>query len=109
MTTPTKTRHRFTAQQKAEAVALYLSERLSCTAVAQRLGFPNSSLAKWVRQARIDLGDFGPPEQGQLTSDERAELALLRKENRELRREKDFFRLAAAHFAKEQLPPRGFA
>jgi len=56
-----------------------------------------------------DRGDFGPPEQGQLTSEERAELARLRKENRELRREKDFFRLAAAHFAKEQLPPRGFA
>jgi transposase-like protein len=83
-------------------------EGLSCTAVAQRLGLPNSSLAKWVRQARIDRGDFGPPEQGQLTSEERAELARLRKENRELRRQKDFFRLAAAHFAKEQLPPRGF-
>jgi len=74
--------------------------------VAQRLGLPNSSLAKWVRQARIDRGDFGPPEQGQLTSEERAELARLRKENRELRREKDFFKLAAAHFVKEQLPPR---
>ena len=101
-------RRRFTAQQKAEAVALCLSEGLSCTAVAQRLGLPNSSLAKWVRQARIDRGDFGPPDQGQLTSDERAELAQLRRENRKLRREKDFFRLATAHFAKEQLPPRGF-
>jgi len=100
-------RRRFTAQQTAEAVALCLSEGLSCTAVAQRLGLPNSSLAKWVRQACIDRGDFGPPDQGQLTSDERAELVQLRKENRELRREKDFFRLEAAHFAKEQLPPRG--
>ena len=109
MTNPTKTRRRFTAPQKQEAVALCLSEGLSCTSVAQRLGLPISSLAKWVRHARIDRGDFGPPEQGQLTSEERAELARLRKENRELRREKDFFRLAAAHFAKEQLPPRGFA
>jgi transposase-like protein len=109
MTNPTKIRRRFTAQQKAESVDLCLSECLGCTAVAQRLGLPNSSLDKWFRQARIDRGDFGPPEQGQLTSDERAELAQLRKENRELRREKDFFRLAAAHFAKEQLPPRGFA
>jgi len=91
MTNPTKTRRRFTAQQRQEAVELCLSEGLSCTAVAQRLRLPNSSLAKWVRQARIDRGDFGPPEQGQLTSDERAELARLRKENRELRREKDFF------------------
>ena len=50
MTNPTKTRRRFTAQQKAEVVALCLREGLSCTAVAQRLGLPNSSLAKWVRQ-----------------------------------------------------------
>ena len=109
MNNPTTTRRRVTVQQKQEAVALCLSEGLSCTAVAQRIDIPVSSLAKWVRQARIDRGDFGPPDQGQLTSEERTELARLRQENRELRREKDFFRLAAAHFAKEQLPPRGFA
>ena len=77
--------------------------------MAQRLGIPISSLAKWVRQARIDRGDFSPPDQGQLTSEERSELARLRKESRELRRKKDFFKLAAAQFAKEQLTPRGFA
>ena len=64
MTNPTKTRRRFTHLQKQEAIELCLSEGLSCTAVAQRLGLPNSGLAKWVRQARIDRGDFGPPEQG---------------------------------------------
>ena len=105
----TTTRRRFTPLQKQEAIELCLSEGLSCTAVAQRLGIPVSSLAKWVRQFRIDRGDFGPSDQGQLTTDERAELTRLRQENRELRREKDFFRLASAHFAKEQLPPRGFA
>ena len=77
--------------------------------MAERLGLHSSSLARWVRQARIDRGQAGPCEQGLLTSEERAELSQLRKEVRELRREKDFFRLAAAHFAKEQLPPRGFA
>ena len=109
MTNPTRTRRRFTAQQKTEAVELCLREGLSCNVVAQRLGLPSSSLARWVRQARIDRGQAVPGEQGLLTSEERAELNRLRKENRELRREKDFFRLAAAHFAKEQLPPRGFA
>lgn len=109
MTNPTKTRRRFTRQQKAEAVELCLQEGLSCNAVAERLGLPSSSLARWVRQARIDRGQAGPMDQGPLTSEERAELNRLRKENRELRREKDFFRLAAAHFAKEQLLPRGFA
>ncbi len=99
MTNPTRTRRRFTAQQKAEAVELCLQEGLSGHAVAERLGLPPSSLARWVRQARIDRGDPGPRDQGLLTSEERAELNRLRKENRELRREKDFFKLAAAHFA----------
>jgi transposase-like protein len=67
-----------------------------------------STWGAWVRQARIDRGQAGPCDQGLLSSDERAELNRLRKEVRELRREKDFFRLAAAHFANEQLPPRGF-
>ncbi|NQV11110.1 MAG: transposase [Cyanobacteria bacterium] len=93
----------------AEVHGLSLQESLSCNAVAERLGVPSSSLAGWVRQARIDRGQAGTRDQGLLTSEERAELSRLRKENRELRREKDFFRLAAAHFAKEQLPPRGFA
>jgi len=47
MTNPTKTRRRFKAQQRQEAVELCLSEGLSCTAVAQRLGLPVSSLAKF--------------------------------------------------------------
>jgi transposase len=34
-------------------------------------------------------------------------MARLKKEIRELRRERDFFKLAAAHFAKEQLSPKG--
>ena len=109
MNNPNRARRRFTPQQKEEAVAICLAEGLTCTAVAQRLGIPVSSLAKWVRQARIDRGELSDSGQGPLTSEERAELVQLRRENRELRREKDFFRLAAAHFAKEQLPPRGFA
>jgi transposase-like protein len=90
-------------------VEICLQEGLSCNTVAERLGLPSSSLARWVRQARIDRGQGGARDQGLLTTEERTELNRLRKEVRELRREKDFFRLAAAHFAKEQLPPRGFA
>ena len=109
MTNPTRSRRRFTAQQKQEAVELCLSEGLSCQAAAERLGLPSRCLARWVRQARIDQGRPRAGDQGALTSEERQELAQLRKENRELRREKDFFKLAAAQFAKEQLPVKGFA
>ena len=97
------------ALQRQEAVKLCLGNGLTCRVVAQLLGLPTSTLAKWVLQARSDCGDLGATDQGQLTSDERAELNRLRKENRELKREKDFFKLAAAHFAREQLPPKDFA
>jgi transposase-like protein len=49
MTSLTKSRRQFMAQQKQAAVELCLSESLSRTDVAQRLGIPISSLAKWVR------------------------------------------------------------
>jgi transposase-like protein len=63
-------------------VELCLQEGLFSNAVAQRLGLPSSSLARWVRQARIDRGQAGPHDQGLLNSEERAELNRLRKENR---------------------------
>ena len=47
---------------------LCLQEGLSYNAVPQRLGLPSSSLARWVRQARIDLGQAAPRAQGLLTS-----------------------------------------
>jgi transposase-like protein len=109
MAHPSRARRRFTALQNPEAMELCLQEGLSCNAVAERLGLPSSSLARWVSQACIDCGQAGPRDQGLLNSEQRAEFSRLRKENRELRREKDLFRLPAAHFAKEQLPPRGFA
>jgi len=109
MTNPTRSRRRFTAQQKFEAVEVCLSEGLSCHAAAERLGLPGRCLARWARQARIDQGQPSAGDQNALTSDEGHEFARLRKENRELRRERDFFKLASAHFAKEQLSPKGFA
>lgn len=90
MTNPTKTRRQFTEQQKQEVVALCMQECLFCNAVAKRLGLHSSSLARWVRQARIDSDQVGPRDHGILTSEERTEFNRLRKENRELKRVKDF-------------------
>ena len=52
----------------------------------------------WVERARADRGTGKP---GVLTTAEREELARLRKENRELRMERDILKKAAAFFAKE--------
>ena len=51
-----------------------------------------------VRQARESAGDTG----GVLDVDERAELERLRKENAELRLDREFLKKAAAFFASEQ-------
>ena len=91
------TPRRYSDEQKAEAIDFCLKENLSCAKAAQRLGLHPSILFRAL-----------PVDRGLLNTSERDELIKLRKENRELRREKDFFKLAAAHFAKDQLPQKGF-
>jgi transposase-like protein len=53
------------------------------------------ALPEWRKQAEIDTGEW----EG-LTTDERAELARLRRENRVLRMERDLLKEAAAFFAR---------
>jgi transposase len=91
-------RRRFTDEFKAGAVRLVLDEGKSCSEVARDLDLTLSALRGWVERARADRGKGKP---GVLTTAEREELAKLRKENRELRMERDILKKAAAFFAKE--------
>jgi len=93
-----RVRRRFTAEFKAGAVRLVLDENKTIGAVARELDLTPSSLGNWVARAQADRtkGRTG------LTSEERAELARLRKENRELRMERDILKKATAFFAKSQ-------
>jgi transposase len=54
------------------------------------------SLRVWVKQTEIDAG-----KRGGLTTDERARLKALEKENRELKRSNAILRSASAFFAAE--------
>ena|SRR5688572_26125552 len=91
-------RRQFDDDFKAQAVRLVLDEGKSLPSVARDLDLTESSLRKWVDQARADRtqGRTG------LTTAEREELARLRKENRELRTEREILKKAAAFFAKHQ-------
>lgn len=91
-------RRHFDAAFKAEAVRLCKVGDRTIGQVASDLDLTETSLREWVRRADIDAGD-GPP--GALTTDERAELAQLRRENKRLQMEREILKKAAAFFAKE--------
>jgi transposase len=90
-------RRQFTDEFKAGAVRLVLDEGKTVGAVARELDLTQSALADWVRKAQAERtkGRSG------LTGVEREELARLRKENRELRMEREVLKKAAAFFAKD--------
>lgn len=92
-----RTRRKFTDEFKASAVRLVLEEGRSVTSVAKSLDLVPSALGNWVNQAKNERGAGRP---GALTSSERDELAQLRRENRQLKMERDILKKATAFFAK---------
>jgi transposase len=98
--TPTRRRPRrqFDDDFKAQAVRLVVDEGKTISSVARDLDLTTSALANWVQRAHADRthGRTG------LTTTEREELARLRKENRELRIEREILKKAAAFFAKDR-------
>jgi len=84
-------RRSFTDDFKAEAVRLVLDEGKTLPQVARDLDLTESALRTWVERARADRtqGKTG------LTTAEREELARLRRENRELRMEREILKKAA--------------
>ena len=90
-------RRQFTDEFKAGAVRLVLGEGKTVCGVARDLDLTETALREWVKRAQADRtkGRTG------LTTAEREELARLRKENRQLRLEREILKNAAAFFAKE--------
>jgi transposase len=97
--TMARKRRKFSQEYKAEVVKVVRESGKTLTQVCDELELAPSSVSLWVKHAAIDEGR-GPA--GALTTAERQELARLRKENRELRREKEFLGKAAAFFASQK-------
>ncbi len=70
----------------------------SIAQVARDLGINDGTLANWVKKDREQRGEAAA---GQLSEDERAELARLRRENAELAMERDVLKRSVVLWVKE--------
>ena len=78
----------------------YPSQWKAIESIAAKLAINHETLRQWVRRAETDAG-----ERPGLTTDERARIKELEKENFELRRANEILKAASAFFARE-LDPR---
>src|SRR5687767_5862058 len=96
------TGNRYSPELKARAVRMvaehrhdYRSQWAAIRSVAEKLGCTTEALRRWVQQGERDSG-----ERPGATTDERAELKRLQRENFELKRANEILRKASAYFAQ---------
>ena len=91
-------RRSFTPEFKAEIVHLCQRGDRSVGQIARDFDLTETAVREWVKQAERDTGTRTD---GGLTTEERQELAQLRRENRRLREDVEILKRATAFFAKE--------
>jgi len=82
---------KYTEQLRREAIELFLSDDRLRSKVAESLGIHDGSLDAWVREHQRSNAP------GAISDDE---LQRLRKENAELKQDREILKRAAARFAK---------
>ncbi len=91
-----RTRPAYPEQFRREAIEL-LRQGRTPSELSESLGVSAQTLRNWRRQDQLDRHERDDG----VTSDEREELARLRRENTRLRQERDLLKRAAAFFATE--------
>ena len=101
-----KSHHPYTREYRRRLVELVRSGR-SPESLAKQFEPTAQAIRNWVKQADLDEGRRTDG----LTTEEREELARLRRENKVLREEREILKKAAAWFAKEtdSKPPKSSA
>jgi transposase len=74
----------------------YSSQWKAIESISQKLSINHETLRVWVRRAETDAGD-----RPGLTTDERARMRELERENKELRRANEILKAASAFFGAE--------
>ena len=94
----TKKRRQYTQEFKEEAVKLVLEHGYKITEAAKNLGIHPNQLGRWKREFE---GESSGNENSASSATLRAELNRLRKENKQLKMEREILK-KAAFFAREQ-------
>jgi transposase-like protein len=99
---------RFSPEVRERAVRMvfehagkHASQWAAICSIAEKIGCTAETLRHWVRQAERDAG-----QRAGLTTDERARLKQLERENFELRRANEILKKASAYFAQAELDRR---
>jgi transposase len=91
-----RTRPAYPEQFRHEAIEL-LRQGRTPSELSQSIGVSAQTLRNWRRQDQLDRHERDDG----ITTDERSELARLRRENQRLRQERELLKRAAAFFATE--------
>ena len=96
-----KSKHakRYPKEFRRQLVELHRAGR-TLSELAREFGCSTWAISRWVKQADRDAGRGD----GGLTSEERAELVQLRRDNKRLQLEREILSKAAAWFAQETVP-----
>jgi transposase len=87
--------NKYPPEYRRKLVELHLAGR-TIMDLSREFKVDHTVIRRWVRQAAVDTGEAPG-----LTTDEKAELARLRRENAELREEKEILKKFAAWSAQE--------
>ena len=90
-----RTRRKYSDEFKRDAVALVVDQGYKISEAARSLDVGNNLLRRWKQHFEDEASGVV------LNANEREELAVLRKEVRKLRMEKDILKKASQFFAKE--------
>lgn len=90
-------RKRFSEEFKTEALRLVRETGTTVEQASKDLGVGKSTLTRWLSESA------GSPELPPLSINEREELKQLRKENAQLKLEREILKKASAYFAKQYL------
>lgn len=96
----------YTSEFREQAVAMLERDKLSVAEASRRLSLSQKTLANWVGRARGGgklprVSDGTGVVVRRTVTDAEAEVSRLRRENAELRMERDILKKSAAYFASE--------